>query len=73
MEGPLFVKIENYEDMNNFLAQINKKILESKKILTEIDNIKKEEDLFIDKWKQGLAELEKKTTGINQMLYNVKY
>jgi tetrahydromethanopterin S-methyltransferase subunit G len=73
MNGPVFVKIEDYKSVNEILAQINKKINDSKQVLDEIDKMKKEEEIFMDKWKQALDELEKRASNINGMLYNVKY
>ena len=73
MDGPVFVKIEDYKSVNDVLAQISKKLDESKQLLSDIDNLKKQEDIFIDKWKNTLDELEKRKSNISNLLYNVKY
>jgi len=72
VDGPLFVKIDNYKQVNELIVTIKQRIVESKDLLKEIDTLKKQEDAHLEKWKQGIAELEKRTQNIKGILYNVK-
>ncbi len=71
--GPIFVKVDDYQQINDTVAQIKQRISESRTLLDQIEKLKREEDGYLQKWKAGIAELEKRTGNVDQLLYKINY
>jgi len=57
---PVFVKIDEYDEVLNLVKVIRKKIDEAKETLLKINDLKNEEDHQLEMWQNTLAEVEKK-------------
>ncbi|PIZ50690.1 hypothetical protein COY27_06270 [Candidatus Woesearchaeota archaeon CG_4_10_14_0_2_um_filter_33_13] len=65
---PVFVKIDEYDDVLNTIRAIRKKIEEAKSTLLKINDLKNEEDHQIEMWQSALTEFEKKVDFIDHSL-----
>ncbi|MBL7054882.1 hypothetical protein ISS05_03940 [Candidatus Woesearchaeota archaeon] len=67
-EAQVFVKIEDYKDVLDVLDLIKGKVEQAKKTLSNINQIKREEDSELDSWNSTLDELEQKVDDIGDFL-----
>ncbi len=65
---PVFVKIEDYDQVLTVMKTIRKKLDESKDTLAKIHELKAEEDHQLEMWQNTLSEVEKKIDFIDQSL-----
>ncbi|MEK6900322.1 MAG: hypothetical protein AABX05_04325 [Nanoarchaeota archaeon] len=65
---PVFIKIEEYEEVLELVKNIRKKLEDAKNTLLKINDLKNEEDHQLEMWQNALAEVEKKIDFINQSL-----
>ena len=65
---PVFVKVEEYNDVLNLVKNIRKKLDEAKDTLLRINDLKNEEDHQLETWQNSLAEIEKKIDFIDHSL-----
>ena len=65
---PVFVKIDEYDDVLNLIKIMQKKLEESKETLLKIHELKNEEDHQLELWQNTLTEVEKKLDFINHTL-----
>ena len=68
-DKPMFVKVNEYEDIKDMINLIRAKIDESKKILATIDQLKKQEELELASWRNEIEEVERKVGSINKTLF----
>ncbi len=65
---PVFVKIDEYNDVLAVVRGIRKKLDEAKETLLKVNDLKNEEDHQLEMWQNSLAELEKKVDFIDHSL-----
>lgn len=65
---PVFVKIDEYNDVLAVVKSIRKKLDEAKETLLKVSDLKNEEDHQLEMWQNSLAELEKKIEFIDHSL-----
>ncbi|MBU0460115.1 MAG: hypothetical protein KJ771_04875 [Nanoarchaeota archaeon] len=65
---PVFVKVDEYEDVLSLVQTIRKKIDDAKDTLLKINDLKNEEDHQLEMWQNTLAEVEKKVDFIDHSL-----
>ena len=65
---PVFVKVEEYDNVLNLIRAIRTKLDETKETITQINDLKNEEDHQIEMWQNALAEIEKKVDFIDHSL-----
>ncbi|MBT3298759.1 hypothetical protein HN385_07545 [archaeon] len=65
---PVFVKIDEYEDVLDLIGTVRKKIEDAKEILMKINDLKNEEDQLLEQWQTGISEIEKKVEYIDHSL-----
>ncbi len=65
---PVFVKVEEYDNVLNLLKTIRAKLDEAKSTITKIGELKNEEDHQVEMWQSTLGEIEKKIEFIDQSL-----
>ena len=65
---PVFVKIDEYDNVLNLVKLVRTKIDDAKETLLKINDLKNEEDHQLELWQNALAEVEKKVDFINQSL-----
>ena len=75
MENDLnvFVKMEEYNDLLDIIALINKKIADAREILGKIYDLKNQEDYELESWKNSLDDVERKLKYIDQVLFEPSY
>jgi DNA repair exonuclease SbcCD ATPase subunit len=66
---PVFIKIEEYEDVINTMATLKKKINDAKNTLDKIHQLKQEEDSQLQSWSTALSEIESRLAAIDQFLH----
>lgn len=57
---PIFVKIDDYNNVLELMKAIRRKMDEAKETLTKVNELKNEEDHQIEMWQSALLEIEKK-------------
>ncbi|MBT4936256.1 hypothetical protein HOL21_01290 [Candidatus Woesearchaeota archaeon] len=65
---PVFVKIDEYDDVLSLLRMVRTKMEEAKETLAKIHDLKNEEDHQLEVWQNTLVEVEKKIDFIDHSL-----
>lgn len=65
---PVFVKIDEYDEVLALMKTIRKKLDEAKETLLKVHDLKNEEDHQLELWQNTLAEVEKKVDFIDHSL-----
>ena len=65
---PVFVRVEEYDDVLNLVKLVHRKLDEAKETLMKINDLKNEEDHQVELWQTALAEIEKKIDFIDHSL-----
>lgn len=65
---PVFIKIEEYEEVLELVKMIRRKLEDAKTTLLKVNDLKNEEDHQLEMWQNALAEVEKKIDFIDQSL-----
>lgn len=68
VKAPVFVKIEEYEELLKIIGQIKAKMDEARGILGKINELKNEEDVEMRIWGDNLDEVERKVDFIEKTL-----
>ena len=65
---PVFIKIEEYEEVLELVKMIRRKLEDAKTTLLKVNDLKNEEDHQLEMWQNALAEVEKKIDFVDQSL-----
>ena len=65
---PVFVKVEEYDDVLSLIKVVRKKLDDAKDTLLKINELKNEEDHQLELWQTAIAEVEKKVDFIDHSL-----
>tara|TARA_Y100000310_G_scaffold127071_1_gene126098 strand:- start:1698 stop:1925 length:228 start_codon:yes stop_codon:yes gene_type:complete len=65
---PVFVKVDEYDEVLNIIKVIKSKIDDAKSTLLKINDLKNEEDHQLEMWQNSLSEVEKKIDFVDQSL-----
>lgn len=65
---PVFVKVEEYENVLSLVKTIHKKLDEAKETLQKVNELKNEEDHQLEIWHNTLGEVEKNIDFITNSL-----
>ena len=65
---PVFVKVEEYNDVLSVIKSIRRKLEDAKSTLLRINDLKNEEDHQLELWQNSLAEVEKKVDFVDRSL-----
>ncbi len=65
---PVFIKVDEYNEVLNVVRLVRKKLEESKETLARIHELKNEEDHQLEMWQSTLAEVEKKIDFVDHSL-----
>ncbi len=65
---PVFVKIEEYENVTALLLTVRRKLEDAKSTLARINQLKDEEDAQVHTWQTALSEIEARMDAIDQVL-----
>ena len=66
---PVFVKIEEYEEVVNTTATLKARLDSAKETLTKINQLKQEEDAQLQSWQSALSEIENRLNTIENSLH----
>lgn len=66
---PVFVKIEEYEEVVNTMATLKDRLASAKETLTKINQLKQEEDAQLQSWQSALSEIEGRLVTIENALH----
>ena len=69
MEAPVFIKIEQHKELADILVAVNEKIREASTLLTELQQVKAEEDQQIAAWSKSLDEVKTRAVELHQALF----
>jgi len=72
-EKNVFVKLEEYQDVLDIIVLINEKAKQARTILGKINDLKNQEDIELEAWKNSLDEVERKLKFVDQTLFEPKY
>jgi len=67
--APVFVRIEDYKDILDVLELIKDRLGEAKRTLSDINELKNDEDAELELWSSTLNEIEKKLEDIDRTLF----
>ncbi len=67
-QTPVFVKIDEYKDVLDILDLIKNKIKEAKAAISDINDLKNQEDAALLEWSNEITDIEKKIDFIDQTL-----
>lgn len=65
---PVFVKVDEYNEVLTLVHAIRRKLEEAKETLLKIHDLKNEEDHQLEMWQNTLSEVEKKVDFIDHSL-----
>ena len=72
-EVPVFIKVEEYDEILSIIKVIKKKLDESKEKLAKIKHLKSEEDKEILEWEDNLRDVHEKIVFVDEMLKEPKF
>lgn len=67
--SPVFVKIDEYQDVLEIIGIVKDKIEEARSTLGKINELKNDEDGELEMWNSKLEEIEKKIEFIDKSLF----
>ena len=62
---PIYVKVDEYKDVEDVLSEINARVSKTKENLKDLKQLKSKEEEFIKSW-------EKDVSGVEQQLRNIR-
>ncbi len=65
---PVFVKVEDYQEVLNLIRLARNKLDEAKETLNKVNELKNEEDHQLEQWHNNLNEVEKKIDFVEHSL-----
>ncbi len=68
METPVFVKIDQYDELTKIFNSINSKIIEAEDLLKNIQDLKREEEEQLKAWAAALSEAQDRAKDIGKIL-----
>jgi len=67
--APVYVKVDDYEQVLDVLDAIKKSIGEARKTLHELNTLKEEENAEFQKWVDSLNEIEGRVNDVDKMIF----
>jgi hypothetical protein len=66
--NPVFVKIDKYKEILQIVEVINRKVVNVKKLLSELESLKNREETEIMNWEKDLDEISGKIEALHEEL-----
>ena len=66
---PIFVKLDEYEDIVNIMNIVQRQISQAKNLLNKVADLKSQEDIELEKWYADISEVENKIKWIDSTLF----
>lgn len=70
---PVFVKVDNYKEIVDVLDLIKHKIEDVRSTISNLNDMRKEEDSEIQMWHGKLSEIERKIEGIDKIMFEPEH
>ena len=70
--APIFVKIDDYEELLNVFSFIKKNISDAKVLLNKIAELKAQEDIELENWYAEVSDVEGKIKFIDEALFELR-
>lgn len=70
---PVFIKLEEYNDILAIVAVIKRKISESKETILRLEELREEEDTEINAWQTNLKDVHEKLEFVDELLKEPKF
>ena len=70
-DKPVFVKIEKYKEVLEYVDLLKSKISDAESILSSLEDIRSKEEEKINEWKQDLKSIKDKLMSIDDELFEV--
>ena len=67
-KAPVFIKIDNYEEVLELFDMVSKKLDTAKHTLSKLREVRQEEDNKLDEWENYLKDVEDKLGNLNTKL-----
>lgn len=68
METPVFVKIEQYDELTKIFDSIDGKIVEAEQLLKQLQDLKREEEEQLKAWAAALSDAQDRSRDIGKTL-----
>ena len=72
MKKPVFVKIDDYQEILNIVDVIKANLLKTKTTINSINELKKKEDEIISRWNNNIDTISRKIEDISRTLFEPK-
>lgn len=69
MTKPMFVKVDEFEDVRDIIKLVKTKVKEAKDTLAEVEKLKRQEETELAAWGSQIDDVEKKVGSIEQTLF----
>ena len=69
---PVYVKIDDYKEVLETIADLQKKIGNAKELLAQVDSIRNDEESELESWKMGVGDIEQKIADLKAVLSQAK-
>jgi hypothetical protein len=69
-QGPVFIRIDKFEESLQIFEETKRKISEMEKILTEIKEIKDEEEKELNSWENEIQQVKKQIEKVDQEIFS---
>lgn len=66
---PIYVKIDKYKEALKTLAEIKARLVETEKVLNNLQKIKAEEDRELEDWRSDIEQIKEKLLSIDKELF----
>ena len=67
-KAPVFIKIDEYRQVMNVLAQTKDKLQQARQLLDKLTEIKNQEDTELANWSKELEDVEQKVNEVDKAL-----
>ncbi|MBD3313562.1 hypothetical protein GF345_03900 [Candidatus Woesearchaeota archaeon] len=67
-DKPIFIKLDEYNELTDILNIIKVKVSEAKQAITNINQLKQEEEAEVEIWSRELEEVEKRMAVVESNL-----
>ena len=70
--APIYVKIEEYDDLLNVFSFIKKNLSDAKAQLSKIAELKAQEDVELENWYAEISDVETKVKFMDEALFDIR-
>ena len=67
---PIYVKVDEFKDVEDVLSEINARVSKTKENLKELKELKAKEEEFIKSWEKDVSGVEQQLRNIRDLLHS---